>query len=49
MQTFISYEFQVHKENVVSTRRVLPGKSDFSFYVETQKTGKKLKVKREGK
>lgn len=40
MQTFISHEFQVHKENVVSTRRVLPGKSDFSFYAETKKTGK---------
>lgn len=48
MQTFIPYEFRVHKENVVSTRRVLPGKSDFSFYVETKKTGKKVEGEKRG-
>ena len=37
-RTLTSYEFQVHRESVVSTMRVLQGKLDFSSCVKTKKS-----------
>lgn len=48
-QTLVFYEFQVHEESVVSSVRVLQGKSDFISCVETKRMRKELEVKRKGK